>query len=41
MFSKIQSICLTFHGEYNPWGRKESDATEQLSHSLLQAHKTL
>ena len=23
-----------FHGLYSPWGRKESDTTEQLSHSL-------
>ena len=23
-----------FHGLYSPWGRKESDTTERLSHSL-------
>ena len=30
-----------FHGQYNPWGRKESDTTERLPLSLaLQANKT-
>ena len=26
--------CGQFHGLYSPWGRKESDTTEQLSLSL-------
>ena len=30
-----------FHGLYSPWGCKESDTTEQLSHSIFAKWLTL
>ena len=27
----LQYSCLEFHGQYGPWGRKESDMAERLS----------
>ena len=29
------------HGLYSPWGHKESDTTEQLSHSLTHTHSLI